>query len=92
MSDAKHLFLESLHDHSGLLEIELADYLNNAVVARYKVTFLKYPAYRSIQEKYRLELWQRRAELNARMQRVGHSPCQIRRGFWNSQSSRSLNS
>jgi hypothetical protein len=64
MSDAKHLFMESLHDHAGLLEIELADYLNNTAVARYKVTFRSYPAYRNIEEHYRLELWKRRAELN----------------------------
>lgn len=66
MSDAKHLLMESLHDHSGLLEIELADYLNNAAVARYRVTFQRYPAYRNIEERYRLELWKRLAELKNR--------------------------
>ena len=64
MSDAKHLFMESLHDHSGLLEIILADYLENVAVARYKVTFCRYPAYRNIDESYRLELGQRLRELN----------------------------
>jgi hypothetical protein len=64
MSSAKFLVMESLHDHSGLLEIELADYVNSVPIARYKVTFRRYPAYRNIQEKYRLELWQRLKELN----------------------------
>jgi hypothetical protein len=62
MSDAKHLFMESLHDHSGVLEIELADYWQNAATARYKVTFRRYPAYRNILEEYRLELWERRGQ------------------------------
>ncbi len=79
MSDAKHLFMESLHDHSGLLQIELADYLNNAAIARYKVTFRRYPAYRNIEESYRLELWK-------------SPPCQIHRGFRNSPTNRSLSS
>jgi hypothetical protein len=63
MSDAKHLFMESLHDHAGVLEIELADYSNNVAIARYQVTFRRYPAYRNIEESYRLELWQRRDRL-----------------------------
>ena len=64
MSDVKHLFMESLHDRSGMLEIELADYSDNIVMARYKVTFRNYPAYRNIEESYRLGLWQRRQQLN----------------------------
>ena len=43
LSDAKGLFMESLHDHSGILEIELADYSNNAATARYKVRFRNIP-------------------------------------------------
>jgi len=64
LSNAKHLFMESLHDHSGILEIELADYSNNIATARYKITFHSFPAYRNIDESYRLELWQRRAPLS----------------------------
>ncbi len=64
MSDAQHLFMESLHDHLGMLEIELADYSNNTATARYKVTFRNYPAYRNIDESYRLGLWERRQQLN----------------------------
>ncbi|MGD0001809.1 MAG: hypothetical protein ABSE21_17060 [Bryobacteraceae bacterium] len=79
MADAKHLFMESLHDTSEGLEIELADYLNNVPTARYKVTFKKYPAYRNIQEEYRLELWEGRKRLNDPNARgwtltVPHSP------------------
>ncbi len=64
LSDVKHLFMESLHDHSGILEIELADYSNNTAIARYKLTFRNYPAYRNIDESYRIGLWERRQQLN----------------------------
>ena len=60
MSDAKRLFMQSLHDHSGVLEIELTDYWNDVATARFKVTLRRYPAYRNIQEKYPLELWKRK--------------------------------
>jgi hypothetical protein len=71
MSDAKNLFMESLHDHSGLLEIDLADYSKNVATARYRVTFHTYPAYRNIEEKYRLELWKRRDELRIDAKSIG---------------------
>src|SRR6476620_5972491 len=64
MSDTKHLFMESLHDHAGVLEIELADYSNNVAIARYKVTFRRYPAHRNTEESYQVELWQRRDGLS----------------------------
>lgn len=63
MSDANHLCMESLQDRSGLLEIELADHWNNAATARFKVTFRNYPAYRNIDELYRVELWERRKQM-----------------------------
>jgi hypothetical protein len=62
MSDAKDLFMESLHDHAGVLEIDFAGYSDNTVVARYRVTFRNYPAYRNIDEMYRLELWEKRRQ------------------------------
>lgn len=60
MSDANHLYLESLHDHSAGLELDFADYSNGVATARYRVTFRNYPAYRNIDESYRLKLWERR--------------------------------
>jgi hypothetical protein len=64
LSDAKNLFMDSLHDHAGGLEMEFGDYFNNVATARYRVTFRKYAAYRNIDESYRLELWNRRQQLN----------------------------
>ena len=62
MSDAKHLFTDSLTDKDGLLQIEVGDYMNNKPISRYKITFQNYPAYRNILEEYRLNLWKRRAD------------------------------
>jgi hypothetical protein len=64
VSDAKNLFMDSLHDHAGGLEMEFGDYFNNVATARYRVTFRKYAAYRNIDESCRLELWNRRQQLN----------------------------
>lgn len=63
MCDAKHLFMDSLHDDSEGLEIKLSDWSNNTATARFRVTFKNYPAYRNIQEEYRLALWKRRDAL-----------------------------
>jgi len=61
MSDVDHLFMESLTDRGGRLQIEVGDYVNNEAVSRYRITFENYPAYRNILEEYRLQLWQTRA-------------------------------
>lgn len=55
--------MDSLHDHDGLLEVTLSDYINGQAIARFKVTFRSYPAYRNFDESCRLELWKRRDEL-----------------------------
>jgi hypothetical protein len=59
MSHAPSLRMEYLldrQDEGGMLEIGLQS-VSASERIRYRITFVRYPAYRNVAERYRLELW-----------------------------------